>query len=112
MPHYDGEGQKGAASNDLCASQTCVILVHGKGLVNIGIFIQFPKGPYARIAPRPCLAMKKQTNVGARVIDSDYRGEIKVALLNHGDQDSGVNMGDRIAQLIFEKIETFIVQEV
>ena len=93
-------GTKGAAGYDLCASQNCVIPAHGKGLVSIGISIQFPKGLYARIAPRSGLAMKKYIDAGAGVIDSDYRGKIKVVLFKHGDQDFGVNMGDRIAQLI------------
>ena len=54
--------------------------------------MSFPTGLYARIAPRSRLALKKLIDVGARVVDSDYRGEVCVVLFNHGDQDSGVKM--------------------
>ena len=76
------------------------------------ISIQFPIGLYARIAPRSGLALKKFINVGAGVVDADYRGEVGVVLFNHGDQDFEVKMGDRIAQLILEKISTPAVEEV
>ena len=102
----------GAAGFDLCASQNCTILAKGKGLVQTGLAISFPVGLYARIAPRSGLALKKFIDVGAGVVDSDYRGEVGVVLFNHGDQDFEVKMGDRIAQLILEKIDTPKVEEV
>ena len=102
----------GAAGYDLCASQDCTIPAGGKGLVQTGLAISFPAGLYARIAPRSGLALKKFIDVGAGVVDSDYRGEVGVVLFNHGDQDFVVKMGDRIAQLILEKIDTPPVQEV
>ena len=74
--------------------------------------ISFPAGLYARIAPRSRLALKRFINIGAGVVDSDYRGEVGVILFNHGDQDFEVKMGDRIAQLILEKIDTPPVEEV
>ena len=77
-----------------------------------GLSISFPTGLYARIAPRSGLALKKFIDVGAGVVDSDYRGEVGVVLFNHGDQDFEVKMGDRIAQLILEKIDTPPVEEV
>ena len=102
----------GAAGYDLCASQDCTIPAGGKGLVKTGLSISFPTGLYARIAPRSGLALKKFIDVGAGVVDSDYRGEVGVVLFNHGDQDFEVKMGDRIAQLILEKIDTPPVEEV
>ena len=102
----------GAAGYDLCASQDCTIPAGGKGLVKTGLSISFPTGLYARIAPRSGLALKKFIDVGAGVVDSDYRGEVGVVLFNHGDQDFEVKMGDRIAQLILEKIDTLPVEEV
>ena len=96
----------GAAGYDLCALQDCTIPAGGKGLVKTGLSISFPIGLYARIAPRSGLALKKFIDVGAGVVDSDYRGEVGVVLFNHGDQDFLVKMGDRIAQLILEKIDT------
>ena len=77
-----------------------------------GLSISFPTGLYARIAPRSGLALKRFIDVGVGVVDGDYRGEVGVVLFNHGDQDFEVKMGDRIAQLILEKIDTPPVQEV
>ena len=102
----------GAAGYDLCASQNCIIPAGGKGLVHTRLAISFPAGLYARIAPRSGLALKKFIDVGAGVGDHDYRGEVGVVLFNHGDQNFEVNMGDRIAQLILEKIDTPPVEEV
>ena len=56
-------------------------------------------------------SFKKFIDVGVGIIDTDYRGEVGVVLFNFGEEDFVVNMGDRIAQLIFEKIETPIVKE-
>ena len=102
----------GAARYELCASQDCTIPVGGKGLVKTGLSISFPTSLYAKIAPRSGLALKKFIDVGAGVVDSDYRGEVGVVLFNHGNQDFEVKMGDRIAQLILEKIDTPPVEEV
>ena len=101
-----------AAGYDLSAAHDCTIPAGGKGLVKTGLSISFPAGLYARIAPRSGLALKKFIAVGAGVVDSDYRGDVGVVLFNHGDQDFQVKMGDRIAQLILERIDTPPVQEV
>ena len=70
-----------------------------------------PTGCYGRIAPRSGLALKKFIDIGAGLIDADYRGEVGVILFNFSDQDFVVNMGDRIAQIIFEKIKTPQIKE-
>ena len=103
---------EGAAGYDLCAAHDCTIPAGGKGLVKTGLSISFPVGLYARIAPRSGLALKKFIDVGAGVVDRDYRGDVGVVLFNHGDQEFQVKMGDRIAQLILEKIDTPPVEEV
>ena len=66
--------------------------------------IAVPEGCYGRVAPRSGLAAKKFIDVGAGVIDYDYRGNVGVVLFNFGDEDFKVSKGDRIAQLICEKI--------
>ena len=71
-----------------------------------------PEGNYGRIAPRSGLAAKHSIDVGAGVIDSDYRGEVKVLLFNLSDTDFEVKPGDRIAQLIIEKYTMTEIQEV
>ena len=80
-------------------------------LVKIGLATPLPPGCYGRVAPRSGLALKKFIDVGAGVIAADYRGEVGVILFNFGDEDFVINIGDRIAQLIFEKIKTPIVKE-
>ena len=70
-----------------------------------------PPGCYGRIAPRPGLALKKFIDVGAGVIDADNRGEVGVVLFNFGTENFVINMGDRIAQLIFEKMKTPTIKE-
>jgi dUTP pyrophosphatase len=62
-----------------------------------------PEGNYARIAPRSGLACKNFIDVGAGVVDSDYRGEVKVLLFNFGEDYFNILKGDRIAQCIIEK---------
>lgn len=66
--------------------------------------IAVPEGCYGRVAPRSGLAAKKFIDVGAGVIDYDYRGNVGVVLFNFGDEDFKVSKGDRIAQLICERI--------
>ncbi len=84
----------------------------GSCLVSTGIAVKIPEGYYGRVASRSGLAVKSHLEVGAGVIDSDYRGEVKVLLRNLGSQPFEVKQGDRIAQLILEKIITPDVTEV
>ena len=102
----------GSASYDLTAAQGCTIPAKGKGIVKTRLAISFPPGMYARIAPRSGLAVKKFIDVGGGVVDQDYRGEVGVVLFNHANSDFEIKQGDRIAQLILEKIGTLAVQEV
>lgn len=89
-----------AAGFDLCSSIACVVPKQGKYLIDTGIKIQLPSNTYAQLKSRSGLASKKNIHVGAGVIDEDYRGEVKVLLLNHSNEDFQVNIGDRIAQMI------------
>lgn len=65
-----------------------------------------------RIAPRSGLASKHMIDTGAGVIDADYRGQVKVLLFNHAEKDFEVKEGDRVAQLVLERIYTPEVLEV
>ena len=95
-----------AAGHDLYAMDEVLILAKGQTLVDTGLAIGLPRGTYARIAPRSGLANKKRINVGGGVIDADYTGEVKVILMNHGTQDCLIQAGERIAQIIGEKMNT------
>ena len=93
-----------SAGFDLAASESAVIPAGGKVVVKTGLTMAVPDGTYGRIAPRSGLSTKHMINVGAGVIDSDYRGEVGVVLFNHGDKDIDVRPGDRVAQLVLEKV--------
>lgn len=101
-----------AAGYDLSASEAAVIPKGGRAVVSTGLSISVPLGCYGRVAPRSGLAVKKGIDVGAGVIDSDYRGIVGVVLFNFGEEDINIAPGDRIAQLIIERIATPRVVEV
>ncbi|OJT13371.1 Deoxyuridine 5'-triphosphate nucleotidohydrolase [Trametes pubescens] len=101
-----------AAGYDLYSAETKVIPAHGKALVDTQISVAVPAGTYGRVAPRSGLASKFMIDTGAGVIDADYRGVVFVLLFNLSDQDFTVNEGDRVAQLILERIVTPDVVEV
>ena len=96
-------GSANAAGADLCSAESCVVPSKGKCLISTGLQIELPKGYYGRVAPRSGLASKFFIDVGAGVIDEDYRGELKVLLFNFSDTEFKIKVGDRIAQLICER---------
>ncbi|XP_024975362.1 deoxyuridine 5'-triphosphate nucleotidohydrolase [Cynara cardunculus var. scolymus] len=105
-------GSSLAAGYDLSSATETKVPARGKALVPTDLSIAVPEGTYARIAPRSGLTWKHSIDVGAGVIDADYRGPVGVILFNHSDADFEVKCGDRIAQLIIEKIITPEVMEV
>lgn len=94
----------GSAGYDLHASEKTDVFPQSKAMVSTGIAVQIPTGHYGRIAPRSSIAWKKYVDVGGGVIDQDYRGEVQVLLYNHSGSIFHIKSGDRIAQLIIEKI--------
>jgi dUTP pyrophosphatase len=105
-------GSAGAAGFDLYAAYDTVVPARGRGVVKTDISLKIPLGCYARVAPRSGLAVKKFVDTGAGVVDYDYRGNVGVVLFNHADGDFVVTKGDRIAQLILERIFTPDIVEV
>ena len=95
-----------AAGYDLYSSEDIKVPPRTRILVSTDIAIQVPPGTYGRIAPRSGLSVKNCIDRGAGVIDKDYRGQIKILLINHSDTEFLVQQGDRIAQLILEQIKT------
>ena len=77
-----------------------------RALIKTGLFIALPDNYEAQIRPRSGLAYKKFIDVLAGVVDYDYRGNVGVILANFGDEDFEVKKGDRIAQMILERITT------
>ncbi|KAK6115358.1 hypothetical protein DH2020_007627 [Rehmannia glutinosa] len=101
-----------SAGYDLSSATETKVPARGKALVPTDLSIAIPEGTYARVAPRSGLTWKHSIDVGAGVIDADYRGPVGVILFNHSDVDFEVKAGERIAQLIIEQIVTPVVIEV
>ncbi|KIK69658.1 hypothetical protein GYMLUDRAFT_186890 [Collybiopsis luxurians FD-317 M1] len=101
-----------SAGYDLYSAEKKIVPAHGKALIDTQISIAVPAGHYGRVAPRSGLASKFMIDTGAGVIDADYRGIVFVLLFNLSDKDFEVQEGDRIAQLIIEKIHTPDILEV
>jgi dUTP pyrophosphatase len=96
----------GSAGCDLIASEE-ITLPPGKwAAVNTGLYLEIPRGYVALVCPRSGLALKHAVSVlnAPGVIDSDYRGEVKVILVNHNSLRYTVKKGDRIAQLVFTPV--------
>ncbi|KAI9233354.1 MAG: dUTP diphosphatase [Podila humilis] len=97
-------GTKHAAGFDLYSSTAMTIPAQSKAVVPTDISIAVPEGTYGRVAPRSGLAVKHFIDTGAGVIDYDYRGPVGVVLFNFGQKDFVIEEGDRIAQLVLEKV--------
>jgi dUTP pyrophosphatase len=106
LPEYE---TKGSAGVDLQANVDSPVVLKPmeRYLVPTGLFIEIPEGYEAQVRARSGLAIKHGISLvnGIGTIDSDYRGEIKVILINLGDKDFTINSGDRIAQMVFIKHE-------
>ncbi|MFN0192838.1 MAG: dUTP diphosphatase [Aestuariivirga sp.] len=107
LPHGDGlplpaYETAGAAGMDLRAADDAELAPAARCLMPTGIAIALPEGFEAQVRPRSGLAVKHGLTVlnAPGTIDSDYRGEIKVPLINHGDKPVKIARGDRIAQLV------------
>ncbi|KAK9768461.1 hypothetical protein K7432_018661 [Basidiobolus ranarum] len=97
----------GAAGYDLFSAEEVVLEPHSRAVVKTDISIHVPHGTYGRVAPRSGLAVKNFIDVGAGVVDEDYRGNLGVVLFNfHKEESFKINVGDRIAQLVLERIVT------
>ena len=108
LPVY---GSSQAAGADLCAclgNDTLVIDPHKWAMVPTGIAIALPVGFEAQVRPRSGLAAKKGITVlnSPGTVDSDYRGEVRVILINHSDEPFVIKDGDRIAQMVIARHES------
>lgn len=96
------------AGADLTASETVCILPGGWAAIPTGVKMAIPEGYVGLVHPRSGLALKFGIAVlnAPGTIDSDYRGEIKVLLINHGKSPYVVQKGDRIAQIVFQEFRS------
>ncbi len=92
-----------AAGADLYSAEAFTLKPGERILVSTGLAVEIPAGFYGRVAPRSGLAVKQGIDTLAGVIDADYRGELKVLLVNLGQETVSFDAGERIAQLIIEQ---------
>ena len=114
LPTY---GSIYAAGLDLYAYGDYTVLSKTRLVIKTGISIEWTgddcQNYYIRIAPRSGLSVKNSIDIGAGVIDYDYRGEIMICFINNSDKDYLINHGDKIAQALLERIDRFdIIEEV
>jgi dUTP pyrophosphatase len=109
LPEY---GSEGAAGADLRASEAVVIPPGGRAAVPTALRLEIPPGHAGLVWPRSGLAVRHGIDTLAGVIDSDYRGEVKVVLVNHGDEPFAIAPGDRIAQILIQRVERVVFRAV
>ena len=104
LPHYAHPGDAGL---DLFSVERKVIPPGESGLIHTGIVIQLPPNSEAQVRPRSGLALKHGIGLvnSPGTIDSDYRGEIKIILFNFGKTPFVINRGDRVAQMVINRVE-------
>jgi dUTP pyrophosphatase len=106
LPTYETTASAGV---DLRANLTETITLKSleRTLVKTGVFLEIPEGFEAQVRPRSGLALKKGVTVlnSPGTIDADYRGEVGVILINLSNEDFVIENGERIAQLVFAKVE-------
>jgi dUTP pyrophosphatase len=103
LPEYATEG---AAGMDVLAAEDVTLAPGGRHAVATGLAMAIPAGFEIQVRPRSGLALKHGITVPNTpgTIDSDYRGELKVILINHGSEGFAIRRGDRIAQLVLAPV--------
>jgi len=111
LPSYETSGSAGM---DIRAAEDLTIAPAQRGLVGSGFAFAIPHGYEIQVRPRSGLALKKGISIPNTpgTIDSDYRGELKVILINHGQEDFVIQRGDRIAQIVVAPVQRGILKEV
>lgn len=106
-PAYQTPGSAGMDIRANISLDTITLEPGEKCAIPTGIYLEIPEGYECQVRPRSGLAYKHGVTVlnSPGTIDSDYRGEIQVILINHGTNPFTISQGDRIAQLVFSKVE-------
>ncbi len=104
LPQYETGGSAGL---DIRSNEDSILQPGEYKLVKTGLFVEIPYGYEIQIRPRSGLALKYGVTVlnTPGTIDADYRGEIGVILINHGSEPYAIIKGERIAQMVFAKVE-------
>jgi dUTP diphosphatase len=102
LPEY---GSAAAAGADLRAREGANLAPGARAAIATGVHVQIPPGHVGLVWPRSGLAMRHGIDTLAGVVDSDYRGEVRVVLVNHGQEPFRIEPGDRIAQILVQRVE-------
>ena len=100
-----GYATPGAAGADLRTAEEVTLAPGARAAVPTGIRLALPEGHVGLIWPRSGLAVRHGLDTLAGVVDADYRGEVKVVLVNHGAEPVHLEKGERIAQLLVQRVE-------
>lgn len=114
MPAYATEGSAGFDISAYLPEGPMVLKAGARALVPTGLYFEVPEGYEAQVRARSGLAIRNGIGLvnGIGTVDSDYRGEIRVPMINWSDEDFTINDGDRIAQVIitsYEKVNLELV---
>ena len=109
LPKY---GKEGDAAMDLVSNESFILLPGKRYLFSTGIGMEIPNGFFGRVMDRSGMAAKQGITILGGVIDSNYRGEIKICLLNTSDMNQEIEKGDRIAQMAIIPVQTANLTEV
>jgi dUTP pyrophosphatase len=111
LPRYAREGDAGL---DLAAAHDIALEPNGRALVATGLAVAIPAGFAGLVLPRSGLARTLGVTVlnAPGLVDSGYRGELKVLLVNHGEQSITLRRGERIAQLVIQPVQSAELVEV
>ena len=120
LPHHEGlplptRQTAGAAGYDVCSAEAeFTIQPLERRLVRTGLALAIPAGYEAQVRPRSGLAVKHGLTLpnSPATIDSDYRGELLIPMINLGPEPVVVGRGTRVAQLVFQRVETVELREV
>jgi len=119
LPHHDGlplpaRQTAGSAGYDVCSAEDATLQPLDRKLLKTGLALAIPAGYEAQVRPRSGLAVKYGLTLPntPATIDSDYRGELLVAVINLGTEPVVVTRGMRIAQLVFQRVEAVELVEV
>lgn len=112
MPQYMSKGASGCDVT-ACLDKTLDVAPGKRVAVPTGLSFEIPEGYEVQVRPRSGLSFKRGLTVinAPGTIDSDYRGEVMILLVNLGDETVGIEPGDRIAQLVLQKVESIVWEE-
>ncbi len=110
LPSY---ATSGAAGMDIRANEAAEIEPSCVAVVGTGLYLEIPEGYEGQVRPRSGLALKYGVTIlnAPGTIDSDYRGELRVILINHGREVFRIEPGDRIAQIVFAPVTQMEIEE-